>query len=1513
MPLVQSTTAGAASETKHNNNNTNGGMVDSMKVLKDGGGDGDSLIGAPTRFKEHPQQNRSSNSKAAPPAAATTSTITKLQHLLERPQSNPSNNNKKHRNNNAALYTPFSIRPRTRNTSDNDDSEDDDDDVQSIQNDDDDDNDNDFLDEESLGFSQIHEATHDETTALHAIVEESDITTEGPVSEASWRHRSSNNNNNNASFLSKSNYSSNSNNNNGSSMALRMATLAPSSILENDEGNHSSVCSEQWPLDDPHLPGGATGTRDHTGLPASSPSTDRSSSTLATADGALASEDGDSFSSPKLSLKSFRDLYNNSESLSSQSRRHSVDATAVAAGIAAAAAVQQPLMVHTSSLKDFRDLYHADDATDNTELADLDSESGTESTMSQQPAAVESVDAKGEKSTTAKPLEATSMLGDFNTSAQESMNLLQDSEMNGNGPTPGSSLLLETPSAPLSPPENSGGSTLQSARLRNESMRNSLNSALRVYEQLYGQDAAKSVFQRLTTNPESPSKGSPEQKQREEAFEWKRTDKLDTASQSTVLDVDVASSISALATDVSSDKGIHQDSESPGVSNPETAIVKDAPTESRDTTVESTKGRSASMPRYLKYRTSLSPQSTSPTKEVLNASRVDDQEMQVANKSTSSSPHVREAQVLANDAAVNVLTSEALDRDEMDCQENGFHAEPLMTKSDDTTPLKSNKSAMGHNFIRFRESLARGSSRIDKSLSTERSSTVTTSPQRSSDVSENVESNSSKIGEMSSSSVSANSINPTGPRYQSYRESLRLNSSRSVSVSPPQKNRIKRELESNRIPKEAESVASGFSESFHLRTNTSEFLDVWNAVVTDRTELEAERSATKKLDKYNAAKARQEASSFQNTDDLEGLSRDLPDIRLPPIRKDRPSEADSIDIESGYLSAKADSSDYGTGEPNASRDWSRLRCYAIIAFFMIFLPLAIGLGTVYARPNNKDLSESANGEGNSTSRPLASTSPAPSTLMYPTRSNQPIFDVSLSPVSSQPSPDAANTPIFSPQQPVVPNFTPEPTPLLTKMPQQTSPAPSYTPSSSAPTKRPFSPRPSALLITSQPAAIDPTIAAQLFRLLVPESFDNGASILSEGSPQSLAFQWLASNPTLFTTYADQQIIQRYALATFYFSTDGKNWLNGKGWLSDASECTWTTRAIDVPLCDGNDLVVNLDVGQNDLAGIVPTEIALLTGLEFLNIRGGPNTSIGGILPGQIGLLTRLKVFEAQENSFFGQLPFGFRTLRRLEILDLSMNQLSGAISSGLSQMNSLKVLNLTLNELTGTLPTNLNSLTSLEQLLFGNNSLSGTVRIGTSLTELKNLHLERNSFTSIGSEVRFMTQLEVFLVNDNNLTGRLQPAIGSLGNLEKLQLSNNELTGSIPTEFGRLVNLTDLSLAANALTGQIPTEIELLSNLISLQLQSNDLTGPLPDELSNMDQLKVIQIQNNNISGNVSDPICDAFSDFFPVFYLDCRERSDGTTELSCPPGSCCTFCCNDEEGCQCVHEGTIYEFLCSL
>ncbi len=117
-----------------------------------------------------------------------------------------------------------------------------------------------------------------------------------------------------------------------------------------------------------------------------------------------------------------------------------------------------------------------------------------------------------------------------------------------------------------------------------------------------------------------------------------------------------------------------------------------------------------------------------------------------------------------------------------------------------------------------------------------------------------------------------------------------------------------------------------------------------------------------------------------------------------------------------------------------------------------------------------------------------------------------------------------------------------------------------------------------------------------------------------------------------------------------------------------------------------------------------------------------------------------------------------------------------------------------------------------------------------------------------GGGQRRVTRLEL---GGRSLTGRIPPALGSLGGLEVLDLSNNSLTGLIPAELGNLAGLTELRLNGNGLRGPVPTELDGIAGLRVLDLSDNRLKGTIPVGLGTLARLEELRLNRNSLDGSI--------------------------------------------------------------
>jgi len=113
--------------------------------------------------------------------------------------------------------------------------------------------------------------------------------------------------------------------------------------------------------------------------------------------------------------------------------------------------------------------------------------------------------------------------------------------------------------------------------------------------------------------------------------------------------------------------------------------------------------------------------------------------------------------------------------------------------------------------------------------------------------------------------------------------------------------------------------------------------------------------------------------------------------------------------------------------------------------------------------------------------------------------------------------------------------------------------------------------------------------------LIIAQYPGGAPALADASsPQRMAFQWLKSTANDGIPLG-QRLLQRYALATLFYATQGNGWTTSSSWLSQTNECSWYTTANAGSVCDSNGNIIVINLQNNHLQGSIPMELLLLNG------------------------------------------------------------------------------------------------------------------------------------------------------------------------------------------------------------------------------------------------------------------------------------------------------------------------------
>jgi len=180
-----------------------------------------------------------------------------------------------------------------------------------------------------------------------------------------------------------------------------------------------------------------------------------------------------------------------------------------------------------------------------------------------------------------------------------------------------------------------------------------------------------------------------------------------------------------------------------------------------------------------------------------------------------------------------------------------------------------------------------------------------------------------------------------------------------------------------------------------------------------------------------------------------------------------------------------------------------------------------------------------------------------------------------------------------------------------------------------------------------------------------------------------------------------------ALLAIYDSTNGSAWIENTGWADGAlgSNCT---------PCDGSwigiscrdNRVISIALPDNNLEGVIPSEIALLEQLQTLDLTSNVLT---GEIPISIDVMDSLVHVDLSNNQLSGTIPRMLFMKAKLETIYLDRNNFEAL--EDLDQMPlSGSIKNIFLNHnpsLTSTLPKSFSTLDGLQNLDLSNTSFNG--------------------------------------------------------------------------------------------------------------------------------------------------------------------------------------------------------------
>ena len=287
-------------------------------------------------------------------------------------------------------------------------------------------------------------------------------------------------------------------------------------------------------------------------------------------------------------------------------------------------------------------------------------------------------------------------------------------------------------------------------------------------------------------------------------------------------------------------------------------------------------------------------------------------------------------------------------------------------------------------------------------------------------------------------------------------------------------------------------------------------------------------------------------------------------------------------------------------------------------------------------------------------------------------------------------------------------------------------------------------------------------------------------VTNPGAPDlTLLHNFLVQDETV-STHPDYA-----ALEALFLATDGKNWINTTGWLTDPVISNWHGVFVD-----GTDRVWALNLLDNNLAGSLPSEIGDFASLQYLDVSGN---NIEGEIPSELGSLSNLQELYIENNRIEGNIPSSIGGLSNLLYFWMYSNDLNGSIPSQVGSLSSLIHFYGSINNFDGEIPSGFGNLTSLQFLGLDNNDLSGDVpsSIGN-LTSLSDFRLYGNTISGLPNLSGL--PLSAFDVSSNALDfGDIVPNVSVLTEYRYQDAIDDPINAAISEGESYTMDVSDLT------------------------------------------------------------------------------------------------------------------------
>ncbi|MDE2795015.1 MAG: Ig-like domain-containing protein [Gemmatimonadota bacterium] len=390
---------------------------------------------------------------------------------------------------------------------------------------------------------------------------------------------------------------------------------------------------------------------------------------------------------------------------------------------------------------------------------------------------------------------------------------------------------------------------------------------------------------------------------------------------------------------------------------------------------------------------------------------------------------------------------------------------------------------------------------------------------------------------------------------------------------------------------------------------------------------------------------------------------------------------------------------------------------------------------------------------------------------------------------------------------------------------------------------------------------------------------------------------------IVVAHVTMPLSDREILEILYRETGGEDWTTTTNWLSGEPLDQWFGVEADD---SGN--VTHLSLGENNLVGSIPLELAGLGDLSVLDVR---ENSLTGPVPSDLGALKQVRDLLLSDNELEGPLPGYLGFMTGLRYLDIGTNNLTGAVpgafgrleldtlytsGSGVCLPPSLDEWHSAIDR-TDTaahcaaklfvdlidLPSpNLYAVGETATLSATYVSVEGDTTLGPAAAwssgdaTIVSVHVSSGEVTAVSTGEAEVTAtydsltasigVEVILPeNDREVLAVLYDrARGDDWTDGTDWLTEEPLSEWAGVETDDSDRVVSLSLRDNNLRGPLHASIGQLDRLTTLDLGLNWITGPIPAEMANLTLLRKLTLSVNGLVGELPPGLgaLDSLRDF---------------------------------------------------